>query len=274
MERNMKYIGCFLVAFSALLVFTGGLHAEEDSFLGKAVGNIVEDFKYLATSPSRMDTKSTLITLGVIGVGGALYAYDDEIRDYFSDSSHHSSFQDGLANTAEILGYPYTLGIVGIYGGSGYLMKNEKMQETALLSYESFLVAESICVSVKYASGRARPKRGRGPYSYKPFSFDTSDTAFPSGHATSAFSIASVFASEYENAWVGILAYGFACLSGWERLYDDKHWASDVWFGAALGTVVGRSVVYLHKKTDGKVSLAPLADPSSGSYGVWVRLKF
>ena len=119
-----------------------------------------------------------------------------------------------------------------------------------------------------------RPKRDRGPYSYKPFSFDTSDTAFPSGHATSAFSIASVFASEYENPWVGILAYGLACLSGWERLYDDKHWTSDVWFGAALGTVVGRSVVYLHKKTDGAVSLAPIVDPSSGSSGLLVQLKF
>jgi hypothetical protein len=31
----------------------------------------------------------------------------------------------------------------------------------------------------------------------------------------------------------------------------------------ALGTVVGRSVVYLHKKTDGSVSLAPLVDPDT-----------
>ena len=271
----MKYNIHVLVICLSIMVFNGNLHAEEkDSFLGKAVGNIVEDFKYLATSPSRLDTKSPLITLGVIGFGGALYAYDDEIRDYFADSRHHSSAQDALANTSEILGYPYTLGIVGIYGGSGYLMKNEKMKETALLSYESFLVAESICVSTKYASGRARPKRDKGPYSYNPFSFKTSETAFPSGHATSAFSIASVFASEYESPWAGVLAYGLATLSGWQRLYDDKHWASDVWFGSALGTVVGRSVVYLHKKTDGALSLAPLVDPSSGSYGLLVHLKF
>ena len=264
-----------LVICLSIMVLSDNLHAEEkESSFGKAVGNIVEDFKYLATSPSRLDAKSALITLGVIGVGGVLYAYDDEIRDYYKHGHHHSSAQDDLANTAEILGYPWTLGIVGIYGGSGYLMKNDKMKETALLSYESFLVAESICVSVKYATGRARPKRDRGPYSYKPFSFDTSDTAFPSGHATSAFSIASVFASEYESPWVGVLAYGLASLSGWQRLYDDKHWASDVWFGAVLGTVVGRSVVYLHKKTDGAVSLDPMVDPASGSYGLWVKVKF
>jgi hypothetical protein len=271
----MKYSIHLLVICLSITAFGGNLYAEEnESFLGKAVGNIEEDFKYLATSPARLDTKSALITLGVIGAGGVLYAYDGQIRDYFADSKHHSSAQDALAKTAEMLGYPYTLGIVGIYGGSGYLMKNDKMKETALLSVESFLVAESICVSVKYASGRARPKRDRGPYSYKPLSFDLSDTAFPSGHATSAFSIASVFAGEYENPWVGVLAYGLACLSGWQRLYDDKHWASDVWFGAALGTVVGRSVVYLHKKTDGKVSLAPMIDPPGGNYGLLVQLKF
>jgi membrane-associated phospholipid phosphatase len=265
----------FLVICLSIITFSSNLHAEEnESFIGKAAGNIVEDFKYLATSPSRLDTKSALITLGVIGVGGALYAYDGQIRDYFADSKHHSSAQDNLAYAAEKLGYPWALGIVGIYGGSGYLMKNEKMEETALLSFESFLVANSISVSVKYATGRSRPKKDKGPYNYKPFSFDTSYTAFPSGHATSAFSVASVFASEYDNPWVGVLAYGLACLSGWQRLYDDKHWASDVWFGAALGTVVGRSVVYLHKKTDGKVSLAPMIDPPGGSYGLWVQVKF
>ncbi|MEJ2726989.1 MAG: phosphatase PAP2 family protein [Deltaproteobacteria bacterium] len=271
----MKYSIHVLVICLSMMVFSGKLHAEDqESFLGKAVGNIVEDFKYLATSPARLDTKSALIALGVIGVGGALYACDGQIRDYYEDGNHHSSALDDLAYTAEKLGYPWALGIVGIYGGTGYLMKNEKMKETALLSFESFLVANSISVSVKYATGRSRPKKDKGAYNYKPFSFDTSYTAFPSGHATSAFSIASVFASEYESPWVDVLAYGLACLSGWQRLYDDKHWASDVWFGAALGTVVGRSVVYLHKKTDGSVSLAPLVDPPTGSYGLCVQLRF
>jgi membrane-associated phospholipid phosphatase len=83
-----------------------------------------------------------------------------------------------------------------------------------------------------------------------------------------------VFADEYESPWVGALTYSLACLVGWERLYDDKHWASDVWAGAVLGTVVGKSVVYLHKKTDGTVSLAPLIEPSTGSYGMSVQIRF
>jgi membrane-associated phospholipid phosphatase len=269
----MKYIRHFLVSFLALLVLAGNLQAEEKgSFFGKALGNLAEDYKYLAASPTRLDVKSALITLGVIGIGGVLYAEDEQIRDFFQN--HQTSFQDNVANGAEKLGYQYAVAAVALYGGSGYLLKNEKMQETGFLALESFLVANSISVPLKFAIGRARPKRDRGAYSYQPFSFKMSDTAIPSGHAVSAFSMAAVFAGEYDSLWVGVLAYSLAGLVGWERLYDDRHWASDVFAGAVLGTVVGRSVVYLHKTTDDAVSLVPLVEPSTQSYGLLVQIKF
>ena len=186
--KTMKYFRSFLVFFLALLVISGSLHAQEtDSLLGKALRNISEDFKYLATSPTRLDTKSALITAGVIGVTGLLYAYDEQIRDFFQDNQ--TSFQDNLAWGAEKLGYQYAAAGVALYGAGGYLLKNRKMQEPGFLALESFLVANSISVSVKYATGRARPMRDKGAYSYKPFSFKMSDTGFPSGHTVSAFSM-------------------------------------------------------------------------------------
>lgn len=264
----MKYLLRFWTVLLALFVFAGNVHADEKYPL---FNNIVEDFKYLATSPTRLDAKSALLTLGAVGVGVGLYFADENIRDFFQD--HQNSFFDGLAPFAEKPGYwPAGLGFLALYGGSGYLMKNEKMQETSFLAFESFLVANSISVSVKYATGRARPKRDKGSKSFNPFSFKTSDTAFPSGHTTTAFSLASVFADEYANPWVGVLAYGLASLTAWERLYDDKHWASDVWAGFILGTVVGKSVVYLHKKTDMSAYLLPLCEPDA--YGLMLVGRF
>ncbi len=269
----MKYARLFLISFLALLVLPGNLRAQEtDSILGNILGTIGAGFKYLATSPARLDAKSALITLGVIGVGGVLYAYDEQIRDFFQ--KNQSSQADSLAYGAEKLGWQYAIGFVGAYGGVGYLVKNEKMQETGHLGLEALTVANSISLTVKWATGRSRPMRDRGAYSYQPFSGSRSDTGFPSGHATTAFTIASVFADEYESPWVGALAYSLAGLVAWERLYDDKHWASDVWAGAVLGTVVGKSVVYLHKKTDGSVTFVPLIEPSSGSYGMSVQISF
>jgi hypothetical protein len=38
--------------------------------------------------------------------------------------------------------------------------------------------------------------------------------------------------------------------------------------------VVGKSVVFLHKKTDGAVTLAPLIEPSTGTYGALIQVRF
>jgi len=37
--------------------------------------------------------------------------------------------------------------------------------------------------------------------------------------------------------------YGGASAAGLQRVYSDRHWASDVFAGAVLGTVTGLSVV-------------------------------
>jgi membrane-associated phospholipid phosphatase len=252
-----------------LFLLTDALAADEKPGV---LGRLAEDFKYLATSPTRLDTTSAIITLGLVGMGGVLYVEDAKIRDLAQD--HKNSFLDNMAVAGETLGYPYCVGLAAIWGGTGYLVKNEKMKATGLLSLESFLVADTISISFKLATGRARPKRDRGSTSYEPFSFDMSDTAFPSGHATAIFSIASVFADQYESRWAGVLAYGLACLSAWERISDDKHWASDVFGGAVLGTLVGKSVVYLDRQRDRSVYLFPMADSSTGTVGLLVHGKF
>ncbi len=252
-----------------LFLLTDALAADEKP---SPLDRLAEDFKYLATSPSRLDLTSAIITLGLVGIGGALYAEDEKIRELVQD--HKTSFLDNLAIAGEQIGYPYCVGVAAIWGGTGYLVKNEKMKATSLLSLESFVVADTISISSKFATGRARPKRDRGSTSYKPFSFDMSDTAFPSGHATAIFSIASVFADQYESRWAGVLAYGLACLSAWERISDDKHWASDVFGGAVLGTVVGKSVVYLDRQRDRSISVLPMAESSSGTLGLLVHVKF
>lgn len=50
------------------------------------------------------------------------------------------------------------------------------------------------------------------------------------------------------STWViGPLMYGGATMVGLSRMYHDKHWASDVVLGAAIGTVGGQKVVqYSH----------------------------
>jgi membrane-associated phospholipid phosphatase len=66
--------------------------------------------------------------------------------------------------------------------------------------------------------------------------------AFPSGHATTAFAAASVLERHfgYRASWPALAGAMYVAVS---RLVDNRHFLSDVMFGAGLGTASGWTVV-------------------------------
>ncbi|MFC1769993.1 phosphatase PAP2 family protein, partial [Nitrospirota bacterium] len=81
-----------------------------------------------------------------------------------------------------------------------------------------------------------------------------------SGHSSAAFSVMTVFAHQYRDTkWVPYAAYGTAALTALSRVHDDKHWASDVLFGGAVGIFSARSVLDVHGEGSNKnVSITPI----------------
>ena len=118
---------------------------------------------------------------------------------------------------------------------------------------EAFALSGAITYLVKGVAGRARPDTSPG--NARDFAwgrgFFKSDEfrSFPSGHTTAAFAIASAMSarvarrSPQRAGWLGPLLYGAATLTGLSRIYDDRHWASDVVLGAGIGTVTGLLLV-------------------------------
>jgi membrane-associated phospholipid phosphatase len=89
------------------------------------------------------------------------------------------------------------------------------------------------------------------------------NSSFPSGHVSASFALASTFDSMYGYK-VGIPLYAFSSFVGLSRISDNQHFLSDVLFGAALGTAVGRGVARIHKnKTGGNLSIMPYTDGES-----------
>src|SRR3990170_8825111 len=113
-----KVIPSCLISVIVLLIFFSSANAEERYSLFR---NLKEDVAYAVTSPSRMDKESTLITLGIIGAGAAIYSQDEKIRSYFQD--HRTSSRDNISDVAEKFGNGlYDLGFLAVYGGSGHFI--------------------------------------------------------------------------------------------------------------------------------------------------------
>lgn len=114
--------------------------------------------------------------------------------------------------------------------------------------------------ALKYSVGRERPSETGDPHRFRPFADENRWQSFPSGHTVVAFSLASAVSEEARAPWVTALAYGGAAAVAWSRVYEDKHWASDVTAGALIGIVAGRGAVRLLHRGEGTapaVALAP-----------------
>lgn len=61
--------------------------------------------------------------------------------------------------------------------------------------------------------------------------------SFPSGHTATAFVGAEVLRREYWHVspWIGITGYAVAAGTGFLRMYNNRHWLTDVLAGAGIG---------------------------------------
>lgn len=69
--------------------------------------------------------------------------------------------------------------------------------------------------------------------------------------------MASVMAATSESMATKALYYAAATFVGFSRIYQDKHWASDVVLSAAIGELCGRIVMATHVKKVTRFQLSP-----------------
>ncbi len=98
----------------------------------------------------------------------------------------------------------------------------------------SIATVASLVNGIKYSVKRERPDNSR-------------KTSFPSGHTANAFLIATMFYKEYGmlSPWVGIGSYASASTVAVMRMLNNRHWMSDVLFGAGIGIFSAELGYYL-----------------------------
>jgi membrane-associated phospholipid phosphatase len=145
---------------------------------------------------------------------------------------------------------------------AGRVSGNKRMAELGLYGTEALFAGEGVGAVMKDVFGRARPFVDSTPNPdnwqlFRGFKHGDKYRSFPSGHTVAGFAAAAAVSSETSRWWpqgiyiIGPIMYGGATLIGLSRMYENRHWASDVIMGAAIGTFAGTKVVRYHRTHPG-----------------------
>jgi membrane-associated phospholipid phosphatase len=139
----------------------------------------------------------------------------------------------GYADTKYAMILPTTLYVGGLFGG------HDGIRTTGRQIFQALLYSTAITQSFKYLVGRSRPHVAGDPFHARPFTSSDDYFSMPSGHSTVAFAVSSVLAQNINNIYASIGLYGLAATTAISRIYLDRHWLSDVFVGAVIGTTAG-----------------------------------
>jgi membrane-associated phospholipid phosphatase len=113
----------------------------------------------------------------------------------------------------------YALNMLGINGKHNFL-------DRSIILGTSMAVMGVTVSGIKYLSHLQRPD-------------GSAFNSFPSGHTATAFTCAEFLYQEYKDVsiWYGIAGYTIAAGTGFMRIYNNRHWLTDVVAGAGFGII-------------------------------------
>ncbi len=201
--------------------------------------------------------QQSLWRTGLLGAGGSaiatVVAYPLDVRvakAFRRDGPQGSKLLRESASVFNGVGEPGVLvASVAMYG-LGRVAGKPRLTAIGAHATEAIVISGVTTMVIKIVAGRQRPYVKAGDHA----NFDLGGgrkggrTSLPSGHTTAAFAFASAVATDLHHWRPDVariatpLLYGGAAAAGAARIYDDRHWVSDVVLGAGIGTIVGRLV--------------------------------
>jgi membrane-associated phospholipid phosphatase len=200
----------------------------------------------------------------VLGGIGLVSALDESVQRSMQQQRSPSS--DQVAAFARHMGQPEVFATVpAAMFLTGVLARQPGLRRGGERVAGSLALAGALAVGGKFIVGRLRPRQVGEPYISRPFS---GADAFPSGHTTMAFALATALADEIHRPWATVGLFTAATGTAWSRLNDNQHWLSDVVAGAVVGIASAQFI-------EGRWTLFHLRPPtvfsSHGQSGVgWV----
>jgi membrane-associated phospholipid phosphatase len=202
--------------------------------------NILSDQKAIWTSPFRMHERDARWLAPLTLTTAALVATDRHTAGALGEDKTRLTVSRDISQ----IGAAYTTaGIAATFYLIGRVRKDERARETGLLGVEALIDSSIVVEVLKAATQRPRPRVDDASGEF----FDRGNS-FPSGHAITAWSLATVIAKEYgqHRPLVRVAAYGLATAVSVSRYTGRNHFLSDVLVGSAMGYGIGRYVYQRH----------------------------
>lgn len=251
-KKVISYQFLVLILFVFILSKVSYAQNSQDSTLKCSVnGPYIKSYwtnaKKLVISPAKWSTGEWITAGAVAATTGILFTQDESIARFFRGlpegnfEAVNTYFYDPYGKMY------YTIPLMGAFYIYGAIAKKDKPKVVAMDFVQASLYSGIVVTLIKHVAHRHRPYQTDPLNSHLwdgPITDNTNHTSFPSGHTIMAFTFASVVGTHYKKTiWVPILVYGLAFAQGYSRMRADKHWASDVLVGAALGYGIGTFVV-------------------------------
>lgn len=158
-----------------------------------------------------------------------------------SSVRHHSLIPAGL-----LLGNGVSDAVIA----GTFALGGDRARRTSIEGLQALVGVAVTSTVMKHVFREARPESDAGRKSwFGAFSADS----FPSGHAMSAFALATVISMNYP--WAAPIAYPAAGYVGFSVIKRGWHWPSDVLVGTTMGIVIARVSVRIHEASVGPGSL-------------------
>ncbi len=178
--------------------------------------------------PLGLAIPATLIGVGIIGLESDwLKGHNHEIREELQEHPHSRITIDDFTQFAPLVA-TYGLKLFGVRSLHGY-------GDMTIIAGTAYLLTGLSVYGLKSLTKIERPD-------------GSSRNSFPSGHTATAFAGAELLRKEYWDVspLIGIAGYVVAAGTGFFRMYNNRHWLTDVISGAGIGILSAQAAYWLY----------------------------
>jgi hypothetical protein len=206
----------------SFLIFPAILFAQYDFGNDTIKKSTTQELKF---STKQLIVPSILFTYGIVAIeSDYLKLINTELRNELKENIDEKITIDDFTQYFPAASV-YLLNNVGISG-------KHNLKDRSIILAASYLLMTGSVTGLKGLTKIERPD-------------GSANNSFPSGHTATAFSGAEFLWQEYKdvNIWYGISGYAVAAGTGFFRIYNGRHWLSDVAMGAGIG-IMSTKIAY------------------------------